>query len=100
MIIDFKKKSSVAKGCKFSLYALKFVRIIIIIITQTVLSFQSGTTVVETLYRNKSSLEAIFRIIDKDNSGKLQMFQEEKYFTSTILHLIRRVLFLYGIFLK
>ncbi|XP_077292785.1 retinal degeneration C [Arctopsyche grandis] len=35
---------------------------------------KTGTSsVVETLYRNKTSLEAIFRIIDKDNSGYITL---------------------------
>uniref|UniRef100_A0A182YRR3 EF-hand domain-containing protein n=1 Tax=Anopheles stephensi TaxID=30069 RepID=A0A182YRR3_ANOST len=37
-------------------------------------SAQNGTTsVAESLYKNKSSLEAIFRILDKDNSGQISL---------------------------
>ncbi|XP_001663541.2 serine/threonine-protein phosphatase rdgC [Aedes aegypti] len=35
---------------------------------------QNGTaSVAESLYKNKSSLEAIFRILDKDNSGQISL---------------------------
>nr|XP_022902059.1 serine/threonine-protein phosphatase rdgC-like [Onthophagus taurus] len=36
-------------------------------------SYQTTPTVSDTLYRNKSNLEAIFRIIDKDDSGSISL---------------------------
>nr|XP_040233901.2 serine/threonine-protein phosphatase rdgC isoform X1 [Anopheles coluzzii] len=42
--------------------------------TDSFKSAQNGTTsVAESLYKNKSSLEAIFRILDKDNSGQISL---------------------------
>uniref|UniRef100_A0A182IJK1 Serine/threonine-protein phosphatase n=1 Tax=Anopheles atroparvus TaxID=41427 RepID=A0A182IJK1_ANOAO len=42
--------------------------------TDSFKSAQNGTaSVAESLYKNKSSLEAIFRILDKDNSGQISL---------------------------
>lgn len=48
-----------------------------------------GTTVMDALYANKSSLEAIFNIIDADNSGSINITSIKTHLNPDII-LFRR----------
>ncbi|XP_034481568.1 serine/threonine-protein phosphatase rdgC [Drosophila innubila] len=46
-----------------------------------------GTTVMDALYANKSSLETIFNIIDADNSGEITLDEFEKAIDLLVAHM-------------
>nr|XP_029730879.1 serine/threonine-protein phosphatase rdgC-like [Aedes albopictus] len=53
---------------------VKYLKTLHLLDTDSFKCAQNGTaSVAESLYKNKSSLEAIFRILDKDNSGQISL---------------------------
>lgn len=49
---------------------------LIVVTSIHLLYFQNGPSITEALYRNRANLETIFRMMDKDNSGKLTTGEE------------------------
>ncbi|XP_062711459.1 serine/threonine-protein phosphatase rdgC isoform X2 [Aedes albopictus] len=67
--VDNPTASSTTSGSE-----VKYLKTLHLLDTDSFKCAQNGTaSVAESLYKNKSSLEAIFRILDKDNSGQISL---------------------------